>query len=820
MDRCAEGPYVYGDGTTSSNERALTDLRAQLQATLGGAYSIERELGGGGMSRVFVARDETLGRDVVVKVIAPESAEGLSAERFAREVRLAARLQQANIVPVLAAGTSGSLPYYTMPFVRGESLRARLATGTALDVSEAVNILRDVARALAYAHDEGVVHRDIKPENILLSGGAAVVTDFGIAKAMVASRTQDVGAATGITQAGASLGTPAYMAPEQALGDPATDQRADIYAWGVVAWELLGGAHPFAGRSTVQALITAHVTEPPPSLSDRRPAVPEALAMLVMRCLEKNPSNRPASGAELLAAIGSVNTSRDTMVPLTLRPERRTRLIAAGALLLAVLAAGMIIQRVRRTAPVVTTDKSLAVLPFTATGGDTANSYLGEGIADEVSNRLAQVPGLRLAGRISAARFAGKGSSAQDIGAALQVGAVLDGTVRRVGDRIRVTVELSNAHDGVVIWRENYERAAKDIFAVQDEIARAIAGQLQVTLAGAGANAAGGTRDATAYDLYLKGMYLFRRRGTGLTEAISDFEQATVRDSTFARAWAGLSSTLTVAPNYLDTRMGDVLPRAREAAEHAVRLDSTLSEAHLALGFVLSESFAWAPAEAELRRAIALDPTAAEPRYRLGYLLLNMRRPSEAIPVLQQAKARDPMYFLISSYLGWAQIELGHFAEGAAEEHRGVELEPESVAALSIMARGFTQAKMPDSAKAIARRLVALTKSPGRIGNAAFALARSGERGEAEAIIHQLEALPADSWTRSTGLAVAYAGIRDTVRAIDAMEHAASGDGDLFVPFASIVAGELPRNARTDAVWRRFNLDPALFAIRAKALRP
>jgi len=796
----------------------VTDLREQLQTTLGSGYTIERELGGGGMSRVFVARDETLGRDVVVKVISPESAEGLSAERFAREVKLAARLQQANIIPVLSAGTSGTLPYYTMPFVRGESLRARCVGGAPIGIPEAVSILRDVARALAYAHAEGVVHRDIKPENILLSGGAAVVADFGIAKALVASRTRDSGATIGITQAGASLGTPAYMAPEQALGDPDTDLRADIYAWGVVAWELLGGAHPFAGRSTTQALITAHVTEPPPSISARRPEVPTALAALVMQCLEKNPANRPQSAAELLAAVEPVSTSRDIVVQQPPRPRRERWIVAAGAMLLVALAGVIIFRRVGRVTPVATADKSLAVLPFAATGGDTANSYLAEGIADEVSNTLAQVPGLRLAGRSSASRFAGKGLAVQDIGKSLQVGAVLDGTVRRIGNQIRVTVELSNALDGRVIWREGYERAANDIFAVQSEIARAIAGQLQVTLAGAGATADGGTSDATAHDLYLKGMYLFRRRGEGLTEAISDFEQATVRDGNFARAWAGLSSSLAVAPNYLDTRMRDVLPRARKAAEHAVRLDSMLSEGHLALGFVLAESFEWARAEAELRRAIALDPTAAEPRYRLGYLLLNTRRPSEALSVLQQAKARDPMYFLVSSYLGWAQIELGQFAEGVAEERRSIELEPTNIAALSIMTRGYTQANMPDSAKIMARRLVALTKSPGRIGTAAFALARSGEQREAEAIIRQMEALPAGTWTRSTGLAVAYAGVHDTARAITAMERAAAGAGDLLVAFGSIISGEVPRNARTDAVWRRFHLDPALFASRVGAV--
>ena len=797
------------------------DLRSQLQSTLGTTYSIERELGGGGMSRVFVARDESLGRDVVVKIIAPESAEGLSAERFAREVKLAARLQQANIVPVLSAGTSGTLPYYTMPFVRGESLRARLATETPLPIAQAVSILRDVARALAYAHAEGIVHRDIKPENILLSGGAAVVTDFGIAKAIDASRTIESGATTGITRAGTSLGTPAYMAPEQALGDPATDFRADIYSWGVVAWELLGGAHPFADRTTMQALVAAHVAEAPPPLSARRAELSEPLARLVMRCLDKNPANRPASAAELLTALESVNTADGKGTPAVAIPAsrapRRTMLYAgAGVLLLAVLAAG-VAMRGRSRAPVegTTTDKSLAVLPFVVTGGDTANSYLGEGIADEVSNALAQIPGLRIAGRSSAARVARTGASVQEAAKGLGVRAVLDGTVRRAGDRIRVDAELANGTDGVVLWRDSYDRPARDIFAVQDEIARAIAGQLQVALSGA-ASAAGGTRDASAYDLYLKGMYLFRRRGAGLAEAALDLEQATVRDSNFARAWAGLSSTLMVEPNYIDVRVSEVAPRARAAAERAVRIDSTLSEAHLALGYVLAESFDWIPAEAELRRAIALDPGAAEPRYRLGYLLLNMQRPAEAVPVLQQAKARDPMYFLIASYLGTAQLDIHQVAEGVAEQRRGLELEPANVAALSTMSRGYLVAGMPDSAKAVARRLAAVSQSPGRLGTAAFTLAQSGEREEAEAIIHRLEALPPDTWTRSSGLSIAYLGVGDTARAVAYMERAAAGDGDLFVLFSTLTASDVPRNSRTDAVWRRFHLDPARVAQRAR----
>src|SRR5688572_416863 len=273
------------------------DLRDRLQASLGTAYTLERELGGGGMSRVWVATETALGRQVVVKVIAPELTEGLSAERFTREVRLAARLQQANVVPVLTAGDAAGLPYYTMPYVRGESLRARMASGTPPSVGERVSMLRDVARALAYAHEEGIVHRDIKPENVLLSHGTAMVADFGIAKAINAARggidrpegdsPKDLPEAT-LTSVGSSLGTPAYMAPEQAVGD-AVDHRTDLYAWGLLAYELLTGAHPFGRHTTPQTLIAAHLTEPPPPFTASA-QVPPSLAALVLRCLEKDPA--------------------------------------------------------------------------------------------------------------------------------------------------------------------------------------------------------------------------------------------------------------------------------------------------------------------------------------------------------------------------------------------------------------------------------------------------------------------------------------------------------------------------------------------------
>jgi tetratricopeptide (TPR) repeat protein len=297
-------PALYSPLTVSFPYPQLavpTDsLRDQLQATLGAAYALTGELGGGGMSRVFLARDVALERDVVVKVLSPDLAAGVSAERFTREIKLAAGLQQANIVPLHSAGETDGLPYYTMPFVDGLSLRARIERNGALPVGEAISVLRDVTRALAYAHEHGVVHRDIKPENILLSGDAAVVTDFGIAKALAASKTEAPGGT--LTQVGTSIGTPAYMAPEQAAGDPATDHRADLYALGCVAYELLAGAAPFAGRPTHQ-LFAAHLTETPAPLESWRADVPPALAQLVARCLEKDPSARPQSAREVLTAL-------------------------------------------------------------------------------------------------------------------------------------------------------------------------------------------------------------------------------------------------------------------------------------------------------------------------------------------------------------------------------------------------------------------------------------------------------------------------------------------------------------------------------------
>src|SRR6266540_5158978 len=288
----------------------MSELRDQLQRTLGDSYSLERELGGGGMSRVFVAEETSLGRKVVVKVLPPDLAAAVNLERFRREIQLAAKLQHPHIVPVLSAGVSEGLPYYTMPFIEGESLRAKLSRGGELPIHDAVRILRDVLSALSYAHDHGVVHRDIKPDNILLTGPHAVVADFGVAKALSASTNPG----SSLTSLGVALGTPAYMAPEQAAADPTTDHRADIYAVGAVAYEMLAGRPPFTGP-TLQAVLAAHVNTQPDPVTRYRESVAPGLAALVMRCLAKRPADRFQSANEIVEQLEQMVTPSGGIAP-------------------------------------------------------------------------------------------------------------------------------------------------------------------------------------------------------------------------------------------------------------------------------------------------------------------------------------------------------------------------------------------------------------------------------------------------------------------------------------------------------------------------
>ena len=676
------------------------DLRDQLQHTLGASYTLERELGGGGMSRVFVAEDTALGRSVVVKVLPPDMASSVSIERFKREISLAARLQHPHIVPLLSAGETGGLPYFTMPFVDGESLRARLARGQEIPVKEAVHLLREVASALAYAHRKGVMHRDIKPENVLITEQHAMVTDFGVAKAISAATQADT---DGLTAIGVALGTPAYMAPEQVAGDPGTDHRADIYAFGVLAYEVLAGRAPFTGRPA-QALMAAHVMETPEEIGNRRVGVPPELNALVMRCLEKSPDNRPQSAEAILRQLDDV--------PATHHAHTDVR-------------------------------ASVAVLPMVNTSGDPENEHFSDGLTDELIGVFSKVDGITVTGRTSTFALKGKALSVRAIADLLHVRHVLEGSVRRAGDRLKVRVQLVNANE-TVIWSDSYDRRLEDVFAVQEEIAQAVVRALEVKLiATRGPLVRPATKDLTAYDLFLKGRYV--RRGMAPDQmrlAIDYFEQAVVRDPSYARAHAWLSDTHWLRVVLASRPTSEEVPRAREYATAALALDSSLAEAHWAMAQLLAGFdydapaaerafkraimldpgfeearhlygiflFHWSrieEAEAELTRTLEIDPLLAAAHLSFGRLHLSMRRPDQAITHFREALTLEPMFSLVHAQLGHAYLQKGMTAEAITEFEAGARIGSPSDKAH--LAYGYAMIGRREDAVAILANLV----SPG-----------------------------------------------------------------------------------------------------------
>jgi serine/threonine protein kinase len=462
----------------------MTSISERLLSALGGSYTIERELTGGGMALVFAGEDHDLGRKVVIKILPPELAASVSAERFRREILTVARLQHPHIVPILKAGEVDGLPYFVMPYVDGESIDVRLRRTHTLSVRETVGIMKDVARALAFAHERGVVHRDIKPGNVLLASGSATVTDFGVAKALSSARRSGE-KGNGLTNTGMSLGTILYMATEQAAGDPDIDGRADIYSLGITAYEMLAGAAPFASLNP-REMLTARLTLPPPPLSTIRKDVPAGLERLIARCLAIDPADRPQTATELVEALEDPETMSGSFASASPRFARhRTRarrfVVAALALVGAVaVSAGIYTRMHPNTAGAESANSAakpatlgiVAVLPFVNLGSDSSNSYLATGVTNAVAGKLMKTPGLRVLapGRPRSVRRRSDTASTASVSATL----VLEGTVERIGNRLRVTARLSSTSDDVMQWADVYDRDVKDIFSVEDDIADAI----------------------------------------------------------------------------------------------------------------------------------------------------------------------------------------------------------------------------------------------------------------------------------------------------------------------------------------------------------
>ena len=582
----------------ASNVADVND-RDSLTALLGQRFSVQREIGRGGMATVYLAQDHKHDRLVAIKVLRPELAATVSAERFLREIRTIARLQHPHILPLHDSGEFNDLLYYVMPYVQGESLRARMARGPRIELDEAIRITLEVADALAEAHANQVVHRDIKPENILLSGGHALVADFGIARALTSAEDET------LTMAGLVVGTPTYMAPEQITAERSIDGRADIYALGCILYEMLAGSPPFAGGS-IQDMMAKHTLAPVPHLRQLRPDVPEFVDQALRKAMAKQPGDRFPDARAFARALTQAH------VTSTSRRFPRAIALVTAAVLIAIAGYYIVRGSASREAPPPAQAPSIAVLALRTVGGTQDDDALAEGISEEIAATIGRLPGLAVKAPRSAFSFKGKNLAVREIGEALGVRYLVDGSFQRFENRMRVRVQLVAAANDSIVWSNEYNRPFGDVFAMQDEIARGIANELRVYLgaAGSGELARRSTVNPEAHALYLRGRYLFERRdSSSLRRAREYFEQAIERDSSFALAFAGLSDTYSHAATFGYERARESMPKARTFAERARQLDSSLVEVHSSLAFIsLFYDYDFVTAGREFQKALSINP--------------------------------------------------------------------------------------------------------------------------------------------------------------------------------------------------------------------
>ena len=699
-------------------------LRDQLQAALGSAYAIERELGGGGMARVFVATERAFDRPIVLKVLRPEIAEAVSIERFRRETQLAARLQHPHIVPLFGGGEAGGFLYYTMPLVEGESLRARLVAERQLPVAEALRLTREAAEALAYAHARGVVHRDIKPENILLSDGHVLVTDFGIARAVHADGGER------LTSIGIVVGTPAYMSPEQASGETDVDGRSDIYSLGCVLYEMLAGEAPFSGPS-VQAIIARRFTERAPSLRATRPTIAPAIDQLIATAMATLPADRFASATELARALDQAAmraASGETDIP-TLpatservaaasagRPRRAMWVAAAGGLV-AIAATAWAVSRDRSVTPV--SDRadaavtpavlpSVAVLHVENKSADTLDAYLADGLTDEITSALGRVRRVRVKSRAAVARVGTATADASEAGRLLGVEYVLRGDLTRVGNRVRASVQLVRTADDSEAWSDAFDTIRDSLFAIRDAVVEQI-----VVHAGGGLDP--GDRAAlvrvaavnpAAHDRLLRGNYhLAKRNPVSVAQAIAEFEEAHRIDPAMTSALARAGYAYSVFadwgwPHPRGLTNDELIRRGLVAADSALRQDSTSAEAWLARAHLL---FLRNPRTLDgvtvaFDRAVRLDSTNAEAQYQYGQALMASGNAAAAVARYRRAIALEPDWASPLMSLGAVVARSGDFDGGLRWLDSAIAVDPSSSYSYSARSTTRSAARRPELA--------------------------------------------------------------------------------------------------------------------------
>ena len=742
-------------------------VRARLATALADRYRLERELGAGGMATVYLAEDLRHDRKVAVKVLREDLSASLGKERFLREIKVAAALQHPHILPLYDSGAADGLLFYVMPWVDGVSLRDKLVKEGELPVGDAVRILRDIADALSEAHRHGVVHRDLKPENVMVRGRHALVMDFGVAKALSEATGKQ-----SLTTMGVALGTPTYMAPEQAVADPHVDHRADLYAFGVVAYELLAGQPPFSGTNP-QQVLAAHVTAAAPPITTHR-AMPAPLAALVMRCLEKRPADRPQSAEEVIRELEAVLTPSGGITPTATAPVAalaapRSRRLALGAGLgLLALLAGFAGWRALRHPPAATAGaaasapapKRVGVLPFESRSRDTSDAYLGDGMATDLTTALAGMAGLHVVSRSSA--FALRGRTAREAGTALTADAMVEGTVGKLDSGLRVTVSLVSVADEAVLWSRRYDVTEKDLYALQDSTAEAIASVLGVGVArrAEAAVAARRTANPEAHDLVLRGEFLVDQ-GTeaSLRQAIALFERAASLDSAYADPWNGIAQAwFFLADTYLAPRAA--VPSMRAAIEKALALDSTSAWSHALKGSLLNVYLRDpAAAEREYLAATALDSTAPLVGD-YGWLLHARGLDDSALAVLRRARRHNPFAFapLNAMLTVFTNTEMLDSAEVACQALRQIAADPCAERLLIQRGRG---------AELVAARRRSPPDTPDEMLDLAQALAQAGDVPAARRQLSAALAAAGSRYLREDYVAGAYLAVGDTARALE-----------------------------------------------------
>ena len=610
----------------------------RLRSALSQTYTIDRELGRGGMATVYLAQDSKHERLVALKVLHPELAASLGPDRFLREIKTAAKLNHPHILPLHDSGEVDGFLYYVMPYVEGESLRERLDREEFLPVEDVVNLTRGIASALDYAHRQNVVHRDIKPENLMLYEGEAMVMDFGIAKAVSSAGSET------LTQTGMMVGTPAYVSPEQAAGEVNLDGRSDQFSLACVVYEMLSGQRPFTGP-TAQAILAKRFTEPVTSIRSVKSSIPESVERALNKAMATDSEGRYRTVGLFAQALAS--TSLTTPSDTQTMPQ-----------------------------PVVASAKSIAVLPFTNMSADAENEYFTDGMAEEIINALSKIQSLRVASRTASFAFKGKSEDIAEIGRKLKVSTFLEGSVRKMGNRLRITAQLVNVADGYHLWSERYDREMEDIFAIQDEISQAIVVALRVILSEGEKKQIEKARavNVQAYDYYLRGrQYFHQLRRKSLEYARQMFNKAIEIDPEYARAHAGVADCYSLIYTYFDAREFN-LRQADKASSKALELEPELAEAHVAKGLAVSLSKRFDEAEQEFETAMRLDPKLFEAAYSYARARLSQGEYEDAIKLFERASALRPEDYQTPGFLAQALMALGRVEDSQAAYRRQAKL--------------------------------------------------------------------------------------------------------------------------------------------------